>query len=55
MDNLLFYGLVIQKEKINKNLRNLVQRLEILIAFNDNPSYQTIFYNIGDGIAVSIR
>lgn len=57
VDNLLFYGLVIQKEKIeSKNLRNLVQKIRDFNRFlADNPSYQTTFYNIGDGIAVSIK
>ena len=56
-DNLLFHGLVAgEKEIESKNLRHLVEKID---AFNKwlakNPDYDTTFFAIGDGMAVSTR
>ncbi len=56
-DNMLFHGLVEEKERIrNKNLRQLVNKIKKYIEFlKDNKEYNTTFYRIGDGIAVSYK
>ena len=56
-DNLLFHGLVNNSERIeSKNLRNLVTKIE---NYNEwlanNEKYDTSFFSIGDGIAVSVK
>lgn len=56
-DNLLFHGLVENPSQIqSKNLRSLVSKID---SFNkwlaENPNYVTIFLEIGDGMAVSIK
>ena len=56
-DNLLFHGLVTQEAPIeNKNLKNLVEKIK---AYNSwlakNKKFQTIFLEIGDGMAISSR
>ena len=54
-DNITFHGLVEQEERIkNKNLRQLVDKIKRYIAFlNENTSFNTRFYKVGDGISVS--
>jgi len=54
-DNLSFHGLVEQKERIeSKNLRQLVNKIRLYIDFlNNNQEFETVFFNIGDGISVS--
>ncbi len=53
-DNLNFHGLVNSSEKMSKNLRQLVKKIKNYIEFlKDNKNYETIFYNIGDGISIS--
>lgn len=54
-DNLLFHNLVITSEKIeSRNLRSLVAKIKNYNEWlSQNPQYQTIFLNIGDGMAVS--
>lgn len=56
-DNLLFHGLVNHTEKIeSKNLRSLVLKIE---NYNEwlanNKDYETSFFSLGDGIAVSVK
>ena len=56
-DNLLFHGLVLEKETIeSRNLRQLVKKIDNynywLMEQND---FDTTIYNIGDGIALSIK
>jgi predicted O-methyltransferase YrrM len=56
-DNLLFHGLVVEKENIeSRNLRQLVKKIDNynnwLLEQND---FDTTIYNIGDGIALSIK
>lgn len=53
-DNVLFKGIVAEEGKVAKGLRTMVVNLraynEMLIA---NKEYETAFYPIGDGLAVS--
>ena len=54
-DNLKFHGYVGKSEKIeSKNLKGLVQKIEGYIDFlKDNEEFDTVFYDIGDGLSVS--
>lgn len=56
-DNLLFHGLVNNSEKIeSKNLRNLVNKIENYNEWlSKNEKYDTSFFSLGDGIAVSVK
>jgi predicted O-methyltransferase YrrM len=55
-DNLLFHGLVYSNEALSKNLRGLVRKIEHYIEWlHSHPKYQTLFFDIGDGMAVSER
>lgn len=54
-DNLGFHGLVDHKEHItSRNVRQLVRKIESYVTYlKENKNYDTVFYNIGDQIAVS--
>lgn len=53
-DNVLFRGMVAQEEIENKRLRGMVTKLKDYNEWLMNhPDYQTTFYPIGDGIAIS--
>ena len=54
-DNLLFHGFVENIEQVrSKNLRQLVKKIIKYRKFlEDNTEYKTIFYEIGDGIAIT--
>ena len=54
-DNLNFHGLVNQDEKeLSKNVKGLVKKLKQYRQYLEkNPSYQTEFLDIGDGISIS--
>lgn len=56
-DNLKFHGLVNNKESINtKSLKGIVEKIEKYISYlNDNKDYITKFYDIGDGLSISIK
>jgi len=56
-DNIYFHGLVEQKERIEKkNLRQLVDKIkEYIIFLKDNEDFDTEFFKVGDGLAVSKR
>lgn len=56
-DNLKFHGNVGKSSEIeSKNLRSLVQKIEGYIEFlKDNKEFETKFYDVGDGLSVSIR
>lgn len=57
-DNLKFHGLVDKKEEEikSKNLKGLVRKIKDYIQFlKTNQDYSTEFYDIGDGISVSIK
>lgn len=53
-DNLNFHGLVNTDKKISRNLRQLVRKINNYIEFlKQNNDYDTIFYEVGDGISIS--
>ena len=55
-DNMYFHGLVHKNEKEIKsgNVRGIVRKIKDYITFlKNNDNYNTIIYDIGDGIAVS--
>jgi len=56
-DNLKFHGNVGKSKEIeSKNLRSLVEKIENYIDFlKDNKEFQTEFYNVGDGLSVSVK
>ncbi len=56
-DNLKFHGYVGKSDTIeSKNLKQLVEKIEAYIDFlNTNEEFETKFYDIGDGISVSMR
>lgn len=56
-DNLKFHGLVDNKASVKtKNLKGIIDQIEKYISFlNDNKEFVTKFYDIGDGISVSIK
>lgn len=56
-DNLKFHGNVGKSKEIeSKNLRSLVEKIENYIEFlKDNKEFQTEFYNVGDGLSVSVK
>lgn len=56
-DNLKFHGLVDKEEEIkSKNLRALVRKIKDYINYlKENEKYNTEFFDVGDGISVSIK
>ncbi len=56
-DNINFHGMTHTKEPIlSRNVRGIVRKLNMYIDFlKENPNYNTFFYDIGDGISVSIK
>ena len=56
-DNLKFHGHVGKSSKIeSNNLRNLVKKIESYIEFlQENKEFDTKFYDVGDGLSVSVR
>jgi len=54
-DNLNFHGLTHTTEKIeSRNVRGIVRKLNNYIEYlKTNENYETIFYDIGDGISIS--
>ncbi len=56
-DNLKFHGHVGNRNNIaNRNLKQLVGKIENYIDFlKDNEEFETKFYDVGDGLSVSIR
>lgn len=56
-DNLNFHGLTEDPEQIkSKNLRSLVRKINAYREFlKENQEFETKFYDLGDGIAVSIK
>lgn len=56
-DNLKFHGHVGNSANIeSKNLKSLVQKIESYIDFlKDNEEFETEFYDIGDGLSVSVK
>lgn len=56
-DNLKFHGLIDKENEIeSRNVRGLVRKLNNYISFlKENNEFETVFYDIGDGISVSKR
>lgn len=56
-DNLKFHGLVDTTERIeSRNVRQLVRKLKNYVEFlENNEEFDTTFYDLGDGVAVSKR
>ncbi len=57
-DNLNFHGMVRVEEKdiASRNVRGIVRKTKAYIDFlKENNRYKTTFYNIGDGISISIK
>lgn len=55
-DNLNFHGLVNSTEKFSKNLTQLIKKIKKYIVFlKENKNYETNFYDIGDGISISMK
>ena len=56
-DNMNFHGLVNEVDTIeNRNLRQLVTKLKKYITFlEENDNYDTKFYKVGDGIAITVK
>ena len=56
-DNLKFHGHVGNRNNIaNRNLKQLVGKIESYIDFlKENDEFETKFYDVGDGLSVSIR
>lgn len=56
-DNLNFHGLTKEPDTItSKNLRSLVRKINAYRDFlQENQEFETKFYDLGDGIAVSIK
>ena len=56
-DNIYFHGLTEQNERIEKkNLRQLVDKIKKYIVFlKENDEFETEFFRVGDGLAVSKR
>lgn len=56
-DNLNFHGMTHTTEPIlSRNVRGLVRKLNMYIDFlKENPKFDTTFFEIGDGVSVSIR
>ena len=54
-DNLSFHGLVSDESKIkSRNTRQLVHKIKKYIEYlKNNDDYETVFYDIGDGVSVS--
>lgn len=57
-DNLNFHGMVQKDEKeiASRNVRGIVRKTKAYIEFlKENKDYETTFYDIGDGISISIK
>jgi len=56
-DNLLFHGLVLDESKTNnRNTKQLVRKIRKYIDYlKENKNFQTTFYEVGDGISISIK
>ncbi len=55
-DNINFHGLVGSDEQMSRNLKQLIRKISNYIDFlKNNDRYITTFYDIGDGISISIK
>lgn len=55
-DNVLFHGYVVDSSNASKRIQNLAKKIATYNKWLfSQPDYQTNFYPIGDGIAISIK
>lgn len=56
-DNIKFHGFVGKSDTLeNGNFKSLVKKIENYIDFlNNNAEFKTEFYDVGDGLSVSVR
>lgn len=56
-DNLNFHGLTkVDETSLSRNVRGLVRKLNKYVEFlQNNKEFETSFYDIGDGVSISIR
>ncbi len=55
-DNILFHGCVENRENLSKNVSKMVEKIDQYNDFLANlENFETIFINIGDGLAITIR
>ena len=54
-DNIKFHGYVGESSKLDKgNLKSLVEKIENYVEFlKNNPEFDTVFKDIGDGLSIS--
>lgn len=56
VDNILFHGVSVEDEKISRNLRQLVRKINEFVEWLKNhPDYVTTFFDEGDGLAISVK
>ena len=56
VDNILFHGVKADDENISKNLKSLVLKIQKFINWlNQNEEFETVYFNEGDGLAISRR
>ena len=54
VDNINFHDLTYKQEKISRNLNQLTRKIRRYVKYiEQDESFETTFYNIGDGIALS--
>lgn len=54
VDNILFHGVQENDESISRNLRSLIRKINNFVEWlKSNEEYETIFFNGGDGLAIS--
>jgi predicted O-methyltransferase YrrM len=52
-DNLKFHNLL-EEENLSKNVKGIVRKIKSYVDFlNNHEEYDTMFYNIGDGVSVT--
>jgi len=55
-DNLLFHGMTFGSKQVGRNTRHLLMKIKKYMEWLKNhPDFDTLFFDIGDGIAVSER
>lgn len=55
-DNIIFHGCVDTEEELSKNVRNMVRKINNYNEWlKNNQDYDTTFFAIGDGLAVSVK
>lgn len=56
VDNILFHGVKESDENISKNLKGLIKKINLFVEWLKlNEEFETIFFEGGDGLAISKR